>query len=421
MKYLRKTLFRDGERLNIECAHGFRLQGDDVITCKDGEWFVDRSFPTCIEQGCAPPPKITNGRYTPRQHSYAEDEFVTYSCSKDYELFGERELRCISNRWTRLPVCVDVKAVCSDPHPSVEHGDINFMEDYKLIYTCRAGYTMDGSGVVMCVNGKWSDPPTCNSPPDPRQVCDLPPQVENGDTMEITTPPYRHGMKVTYQCQNFYILEGEREVTCSGGSWSKPPRCLAPCILTEEDFTSKGVILRWKFQTRIDVKDGDVLEFRCREGFEIEQPARRYCHNGSLEVPRCISNDRSECRPLEYFACQSCAIDEICIEYNSKSVSITRPDQSTIVLDGIRGESNALFSVKTSRVLRGSTLKFFIKESSNAKMKVIFGTEPQSILYEQPAVGEYCFPFSLSNTITFNVTFTQGFRIRFDEKSQYQS
>lgn len=419
MTPLRRSLYRDGESLNIGCARGFRLQGNKLITCKDGQWFVGRSYPTCIVQGCAAPPTIENGNYSPQQDNYAERQSVTYSCNSGYELYGESHLQCISNRWPRKPTCVDVKTVCPDPHPSVEHGDISFMENYKIIYACHAEYDMDGSEVVMCVDGKWSDPPTCNSPPDLLRDCVNPPLVENGDTREITIPPYRHGRKVTYQCQNFYILEGEREVTCFGGKWTKPPRCLAPCVLRKEDFTNKDVVLKWKFETRIDVKDGDVLEFSCRKGYEIEPPARRYCHNGHLEVPRCISDDRNVCSPLEYSACQSCGIDEICTEYNSKRVSIARPDLSTILLGGRKGEGNALFSVKTSRARRRNSLQFFIKESNNANMKVIFGTEPQSILYEQPAVGKYCFPFSISNIITFNVTFTGHFRIRFDKKSQY--
>ncbi|XP_062919927.1 complement factor H-like [Mobula hypostoma] len=412
----RSYSYRDGETLSIECAYGYRLQGVKVITCRDGQWFIGRSYPTCIEQGCATPPNIENGEFTPHRRNYAERESVTYSCKKGFELFGKSHLQCISNRWPQEPTCVDVENVCPDSYPLIEHGDIGFVEQYKIIYTCRAGYIMDGSDVVMCLNGNWSDPPTCNAPPDPDQDCDLPPQVENGDTIEITSPPYRHGRKVTYQCQNFYVLEGKREVTCSGGKWTKPPHCLAPCILTKEDFTNKGVALKWKFETRIDVKDGDVLEFSCREGYEIEPPARRYCRNGHLEIPRCISDVRNECSHLEYFACQSCRNDEICTEYNSKRVSITRPDLSTVLLDGHGKKSNALFSVKTTRATRKTTLKFFIKESKNAKMEVIFGTEPQSILYEQPAVGEYCFPFTRTNTITFNVTFSGNFRIRFDKK-----
>ncbi|XP_051868095.1 complement factor H-like [Pristis pectinata] len=413
----RKYSYSHGDTLSIKCKYGFRLQGTQNIRCQDGEWLVERSFPACIALGCDAPPAIANGRYSPNRRRYEENQRVTYSCIEGYELYGQKNLICGSSGWSEPPRCLDKQAVCRDPYPMVEHGEITSEKSYKITYACHAGYIQKGSDVVICADGKWSQPPTCSYPPDSTRVCGFPPAIESGDTVGISVPPYNHGQKVTYQCQNYYTLEGEKEVTCSGGEWSKPPRCIAPCILTEEDFTRNGIVLRWKFETRLDVKDGDVLEFRCREGFQIEPPARRYCRNGHLEVPRCISDDRSSCTALEYSKCQSCAGDEICTQYNAKRVSLTRPDQSTLLLLAKSGESSALFSVKRGTTKRKSTIKFSIRESNYTIMNVKFGDGPQSIQYEQPAIGEYCLTFHMINSITFNVTFTGNFSIRFDNRS----
>ncbi|XP_051868804.1 complement factor H like 5 [Pristis pectinata] len=354
----RRYSYRHGETLTIRCKQGFKLQGSENIRCQDGEWLVERSLPACIAVGCDAPPAIANGRYSPNRRRYEENQRVTYSCNEGYELHGQKYLYCRSNGWPKTPLCLDST-----------------------------------------------------------RVCGFPPTIENGDTVGISVPPYNHGQKVTYQCQNYYTLEGEKEVTCSGGEWSKPPRCIAPCILTEEDLRSNGVVLRWKFETRLDVKDGDAIEFSCHEGFQVEPPARRYCRNGHMEVPRCIRDDRSSCTTLEYFECPSCASDEICTQYNAKRVSVSRPDQSTLLFVSHSGESNTLFSLKCSRAKKRNTLKFFIKESNSAILNVGFGNGPGSILYEHPVTGDYYFTFPMINSITFNVTFTGNFSIRFDNRS----
>lgn len=59
----------------------------------------------------------------------------------------------------------DMQSVCMDHYPLVEHGFINTERSYKLSYECHAGYNMEGSEVVICSDGKWSQPPTCSAPP----------------------------------------------------------------------------------------------------------------------------------------------------------------------------------------------------------------------------------------------------------------
>ncbi|XP_078263866.1 coagulation factor XIII B chain-like isoform X1 [Rhinoraja longicauda] len=365
--------YRHGESLQVNCAHGFKLQGDATIQCRDAEWTFDRSFPACNELGCVEPPTIDNGDFNPKKTRYDQNEVVSYACLEGYYLFGESSLRCGSIGWPDTPKCINMQSRCSDPHPTVEHGITTTKASYKVSYQCRDGYIMEGSEVVICDGGKWSHPPTCSFPPDPELGCEeMPPPLKDGDILDFLVPPFLPDQVVTYQCQDYYVLKGNKKVTCSGGKWSKPPQCLVPCILTQEDFNKNSLSLRWKIEKGADVKHGDALEFECSQGLQVEPPARRYCQNGTIEIPKCISDDTRSCSALDYFDCPTCTRDEICIHYNIRSISMTRPDQSTVSLVAHHGEHDASFSVK-------------------------------------------------SNGITFNVTFSGNFTIRFGKTTLIQT
>ncbi|XP_069793974.1 complement factor H-like [Narcine bancroftii] len=410
-----KKLYNNEESLVVRCDRGYRLRGDEKITCKDGEWSIHRSWPECIRDGCEAPPATVNGRFHPVLENYAEYQQVTYLCQTGYELYGQSHLQCRSKGWPDPPLCIDKKARCRVPTPMVDHGFIISHKGYQLIYACHAGYELEGSDVVVCVNGNWSEPPTCNFPSDPTKSCWRPPTIEHGDTMEMLSPSYKFGDKIQYQCQNYYVLDGNSEIICLGNRWSKPPRCLAPCILTKEDFEKNKILMKWKINQKIDVKHGDRLEFTCLHGFHIEPPSKRYCRDGKMELPQCLSEERKICSSLEYFSCNSCRGDEICVEYNFRTTSVSRPDPSTVLLVAQSRESNALLSVK--RTSKARSLKFNIKESSNAVINARYDNYFKNIQFENPVEGTYCLPFPKNIPFKFNITFTGNFSIRFKERS----
>ncbi|XP_078263870.1 complement factor H-like isoform X2 [Rhinoraja longicauda] len=315
--------YRHGESLQVNCAHGFKLQGDATIQCRDAEWTFDRSFPACNELGCVEPPTIDNGDFNPKKTRYDQNEVVSYACLEGYYLSGESSLRCDSNGWPDTPKCINMQSRCSDPHPTVEHGITTNKASYKVSYKCRHGYIIDGSEVVICDGGKWSQPPTCSFPPDPELGCDeMPPPLKDGDILDFLVPPILPGQVVTYQCQDYYVLKGNKKVTCSGGKWSKPPQCLVPCILTQEDFNKNSLSLMWRIEKGIDVKHGGVLEFKCSQGFQVEPPARRYCQNGTMEIPKCISDEKKLCFNVANSYCSMRAIREICFQYNIRHMIV---------------------------------------------------------------------------------------------------
>ena len=69
-----------------------------------------------------------------------------------------------SNNYIYVTGHVDI----SEPCPSLKkpkNGKIMMTEDKQLAYfSCNRGYTMRGSTVTKCKNGKWNySPPTCHA------------------------------------------------------------------------------------------------------------------------------------------------------------------------------------------------------------------------------------------------------------------
>ncbi|GCB61742.1 hypothetical protein scyTo_0007101, partial [Scyliorhinus torazame] len=305
------------------------------------------------------------------------------------------------------------------PHPpEVDNGIIRTQYKHRVYYICDRGYIMEGSHEIKCINGKWLEAPKCNPHPGPNFPCDHPPGIENGGTISLTQSEYAHNSRETYKCQDSYVMEGKAEVTCSGGKWSTVPRCLAPCPISEEDFRKNDLNLFWSFQKPIHMKHGERLIFSCPNGFYFEPPAERICNNGRMEFPKCLSEESKTCTGLQYSECPICTQSEICVQHHIKKVEILPSDASTLSLMAKSGSGSAIFTVQHSHKSNRKNLKFTIKESSNAVVNVGFNRESRGIQYNNPAIGDYCFTFPKDNSITFNVTFSRNFTIRFDRLKQ---
>ena len=63
-----------------------------------------------------------------------------------------------------LLCCIDVSESCSNLQ-APRNGEITITEDGQLaLFSCNRGYTMRGSSVLKCINGKWnSSPPSCKA------------------------------------------------------------------------------------------------------------------------------------------------------------------------------------------------------------------------------------------------------------------
>ncbi|CAI5776557.1 Hypothetical predicted protein [Podarcis lilfordi] len=199
-----------------------------VIRC-NGEAIV---YPECEEITCNPP-KVAHGTFRPRRNIYHGEDLIQIQCDSGFHLAdGQNIAECTRNGWSPLPRCSNAAGKCGPPPP-----------------------------------------------------------IENGDFLGTATSEYMPGAQVQYKCQAFHNMQGNQYVQCVNGHWTDTPTCIAPCIGTEEDMNQNNIRLKWGYSAKLYTVSGDKTEFACKWGFRPDPtspPFRALCREGKLDYPRCI-------------------------------------------------------------------------------------------------------------------------------------
>ncbi|XP_005885046.1 PREDICTED: complement factor H-related protein 4-like isoform X2 [Myotis brandtii] len=284
---------------------------DDVITYRCGNGFYPPLLgnttkcslvgwlprPRCVLKPCGFP-EIKHGRllHADTTKSYFPvyvGRSLLYFCDYGYVTPSQSSLaimNCTQDGW-------------SPEIPCLKHCDMPIFENATAIitgkpfrlndmldYQCLDGYeNRDGStnGSMVCGEGGWSHLPTCFKSAD---KCGLPPAISNGDITSFPLEGYPPWSRVEYQCQAYYELRGPTDVICSYGKWSKPPRCIDPCVISEEIMNEKNIQLKGKDNKPYYVKTGDIIEFICKSGRKAvtsEESFQTMCLEGTVKLPRC--------------------------------------------------------------------------------------------------------------------------------------
>ncbi|XP_004699836.1 complement factor H-related protein 5 isoform X2 [Echinops telfairi] len=408
----KKERYKAGDVLKFTCRRGFTRVGPDSIQCYQFGW--SPSIPTCKEQvkPCGPTPHLLNGKIKDIwKEEYQHSEVVEYDCDPNFQMKGPKKIQCMDGEWTTLPICVENLKTCGYL-PTLEHGYVQttshvYHHGHSVETECQSSYTMIGNNIITCINGIWTQLPTCietnklkkckiprvhfsvpsrflfrdeynhnttityrclhsrqyqqttcihgkwdpdpactrnvKSCPPPPQIpnaqnmtttvnyqdgeevsvlckenyllqeskelvckhgqwqslpqcveftgqCGPPPTVANGDLTSFPLTVYPPGSRVRYLCQSFYKLRGSQDITCRNGQWSESPRCLDPCVISEESMKKNNIQLRWSENKKLYSKTGDVVEFKCMETYQMKTPERSFrttCQEGKIEYPSC--------------------------------------------------------------------------------------------------------------------------------------
>ncbi|XP_059001350.1 complement factor H-like isoform X2 [Mustela lutreola] len=286
----RKDKYRVGDVLKFSCRSRLKRVGPDSVQCYDFGW--SPNFPTCKEvstQPCPPPPQIPNAQNMATTVNYQDGEKVSVVCQDNYIIQGAEEIVCRDGRWQSIPRCAAIS--CENP-PKVENAIIlnekpRYLPGQTARYECIKPFELLGEVEVTCLDGYWSQPPRCA---EPSGKCVSPPSIDNGDITSFPLPAYAPGLSVEYKCQAFYVLQGPRTVTCRNGKWSSPPKCLAPCAVSEEILRRHNIRFRWSYEKKIYSMTGDMIEFECLRGYRKKTPMhtfRAICQDGKLLYPEC--------------------------------------------------------------------------------------------------------------------------------------
>ncbi|XP_054308198.1 complement factor H-related protein 5 isoform X3 [Pongo pygmaeus] len=350
VKEIRKEEYGHNEVVEYDCNPNFIINGPKKIQCVDGEW---TTLPTCVEQvkTCGYIPELEYGYVQLSVPPYQHGVSVEVNCRNEYAMIGNNMITCINGMWTELPVCVathqlkrckiagvNIKALfklsgnefnhnariryrCSDifryrhsvcingkwnpelhctekreqfcpPPPQIPNAQnmtttVNYQDGEKVAVLCKENYLLPEAKEIVCKDGQWQSLPRCV---ESTAYCGPPPSINNGDITSFPLSVYPPGSTVTYRCQSFYKLQGSVTVTCRNKQWSEPPRCLDPCVVSEENMNKNNIQLKWRNDGKLYAKTGDAVEFQCKFPYKakISSPSfRAICQEGKFEYPIC--------------------------------------------------------------------------------------------------------------------------------------
>lgn len=280
--------YQYGEEVTYNCSEGFGIDGPALIKCVGGEW---SETPKCIKTDCDKLPTFEIAKPTgKKKNSYRSGEQVTFRCPPPYRMDGSEIVTCVNTKWIGQPVCKDNSCV-NPPHvPNatiLTRHKVKYPSGDTVRYECNKPFELFGDMEVMCQNGIWTEPPKCK---DSTGKCGPPPPIDNGDIISLSLPVYAPLSSVEYQCQNYYLLKGNKIVTCRNGKWSQPPTCLHACVIPEDIMAKHNIVLRWRENTKIYSQSGENIEFMCKHGYRKSRgspPFRTKCIEGHINYPTC--------------------------------------------------------------------------------------------------------------------------------------
>ncbi|XP_073449025.1 coagulation factor XIII B chain isoform X1 [Aquarana catesbeiana] len=287
-----KASYADLDVVQFSCKENYLIKGSELIQCYSYGW--DPEPPTCEERRnrCPPPPRPAHSILLNNSALHHTGDIVHYECDDNYKLIGTEQIHCENGQWTTPPTCIELKEKieCGKPPPTdngtaVIERDIYYSGD-SIFYKCVDGYEIQGSNKIICRKGKWTEPPKCKAN---NEDCGSPPKISQGELTSAALARYTSGSSVEYRCHSYHLMEGTKTVYCTRGTWSQLPKCLEPCTVSVLPMKERNVDLQWSFEINTKFLHGDMVEFKCMDGFDTltHSELKGLCQNGHILYPSC--------------------------------------------------------------------------------------------------------------------------------------
>ncbi|XP_787776.4 complement factor H [Strongylocentrotus purpuratus] len=152
-----------GGYVEVLCDDGFTSGSGSLMTeivyCDDGSF--NRTI-YCYEN-CPNVTAIDNGNFYEVGPPHYYGDSINFTCLTNYTLDGNQTVTCLDGEWSsNFPEC---KADCSDPGTPVngsQAANSSYTHGGQVSYECDPGFDTLGSSVITCDNGTWSAPiPIC--------------------------------------------------------------------------------------------------------------------------------------------------------------------------------------------------------------------------------------------------------------------
>ncbi|NXU14503.1 C4BPA protein, partial [Pardalotus punctatus] len=298
--------FPVGSQVSFTCRPGYmRIPGESLTwTCgADLQW--SRTGVFCKERSCKHPGDLEDGYISGTDLTFGSE--LTFSCNEGYRLRGNERITCVIKNegvdWSgTLPYC---EIIPCEPPPRIANGyymeSANYVYQSSVTYRCedvprdRDPFSLIGSDTIYCTsdahsNGVWSGPP-----PECRVVKCENPRVENGRKVSGFGPSYSYKHSVVFVCNQGYYMVGTEIITCEGNNTWVPPKptcekiaadvCPAPTI-------PNGVLL----PAKAAYEKGESVQIRCNAGCSFP--------GGTAEVT-VTCQDQSSWGALQHCTCGS--------------------------------------------------------------------------------------------------------------------
>ncbi|XP_044288441.1 complement factor H-related protein 3-like isoform X2 [Varanus komodoensis] len=231
------------------------------------------------------PPGINFGKPVSMAGVIGRSE-ATFECNHGYIMEGSSSVTCTGGVWGALPKCLAPCTVTKEQlevkhlnfHPYGEHSRV-FEHNTTVQFTCKERNKRMSPWSRTCIDGHI-ELPSCT------EVCDHEmPEVDFGSIVGIEAVPGRK--TVHFQCSPGYVMEGSESVTCSAEQWEPLPKCLAPCIITQEQLKANHILFPDHQDHSQQLEHNTSVEFVCAQGYGLVKPLKATCVDGHVDLPEC--------------------------------------------------------------------------------------------------------------------------------------
>ncbi|XP_061859323.1 complement factor H isoform X2 [Colius striatus] len=271
--------YKHGSKIAFSCLKGFQLIGANELTCTEGKW---QSPPHCVERSCGSIPKVSSAQIEGRnKEMYEPGETVHYRCDLGFLTVGSPEIICREGNWSAPPSCEDVSCGAA---PEIPNGyttstqQKRYLPGARVQYECDSNFQMVDRNFVICTNGRWSQPPICRD-----MTCEPPPEIAGGSIEGVKKSRYLPGESAHYQCWQGFEMMGPSTVMCHSSTWTELPQCkgrggkCGPPPLIEH-----GELLSFR---KNNYAQGTTLEYKCPSLYVLEGSTTITCANGQWTNP----------------------------------------------------------------------------------------------------------------------------------------
>uniref|UniRef100_A0A452QGJ5 Complement factor H n=1 Tax=Ursus americanus TaxID=9643 RepID=A0A452QGJ5_URSAM len=282
----RKDKYNVGDVLKFSCRQRLKRVGPDSVQCYHFGW--SPNLPTCKEQTrqCTPPPQLLNGEIKgTHKEIYEHNDLVEYVCDTRFLMKGFNKIQCVDGQWTDLPTCIEVESTCGNI-PELDYGSIvessapPYHHGDSVQFNCEEEFTMIGHKSITCINGMWTPLPQCIAT-DKLKKCEY--SLTRQEANPLSKTVFDHNARISYKCRG--TLKQKYSV-CINGRWDPKLSCTE--VRAQSCPPPPQIPNAQNMTTTVNYQDGEKVSVVCQDNYIIQDGKEIVCKDGRWQsIPRC--------------------------------------------------------------------------------------------------------------------------------------